>query len=47
MTKIDVSEIETPNKGVDHSGRWVLLSGVGFVLFVGGVLLMFRWLGLK
>ncbi len=46
MTKIEPTAAETPVV-VDHSGRWVLLSGVVFVLFAGGVLLGLRWLGLK
>ncbi len=43
MTKIEPAKAAT----VDHSGRWVLLSGVGFLLVAGGLMLALRWLGLK
>jgi len=47
MTKIEPAAPEAPGTVVDHSGRWVLLGGVAFILFAAGVLLALRWLGLK
>jgi hypothetical protein len=47
MTRIDVSAPETPKTVADHSGRWILLGSIAFILFAAGLLLTLRLLGLK